>query len=163
MKRLPAILSVCLILFFVDINQALGQYYGPSRKVPQNIQTLYFEMFGNGVFFSLNYDIVFKNHSGTRFGAGFDFSAVPDNNSWFNSDPNYEPFKSVTIVLMENYYAGNGRTRLELGGGIVLGEVGSDITTSKKISRTHFHDRPAYSAVRGKTLLFQNSVYPHYC
>ena len=135
MRRCSTILFLLFAAFFLKTNQALGQYYGPPRKRPENVQTIYFELFGNGIFFSLNYDIVFKNHLGTRFGAGFDFSGIPDNNSWFTSNSNYEPFKSVTIVLMENYFVGNERTRLELGMGGVLGHVGSDITTSKQIAR----------------------------
>lgn len=135
MRRCAATLPICFILLFIGVNQVFGQYYQPPRKLHKNIQTVYFELFGNGIFFSLNYDVVFKSHLGTRFGAGFDFSGIPDNNSWFTSDPNYEPFKSVSVVIMENYYVGNGRTRLELGLGGVLGHVGSDITTSKDIAR----------------------------
>lgn len=134
MRRCTLILSLCVILIVIDSHQVRGQYYQPPRRIKENVQTVYFELFGNGIFFSLNYDVVFKSHLGTRFGAGFDLTGIPNNSSLFTSDPNYVPFKSVSIVIMENYYVGNGRTRLELGMGGVFGHVSTDIATSKYIA-----------------------------
>jgi len=92
-------------------------------------------MFGNGIFFSLNYDIVTKSHFGTRVGAGFDFLSflTGDPSNTNNSNNDNQHFKSWTLLLMENYYVGNKWLRLELGAGGVVGRLyNSDFTGKHK-------------------------------
>lgn len=137
MRRFAAILSLCVVLLAISIHPAWGQYYNnPPSKTKGNVQSLYFELFGNGIFFSLNYDIIFKNHFGTRAGAGFDFFPYlyTDPNNMNNSNDNNRQFKSWTLLLMENYYVGNGWLRLELGAGGVVGHLySSDFTGTHKV------------------------------
>lgn len=136
MRRLATVVSLFFIFTVLGAPRAFGQFYRPPQKRKKNVQSIYFEFFGNGIFFSLNYDIVHKNHFGTRVGAGFDvfllFTTKPDEVT--NSDNNNRPFKSWTVLAMENYYAGNGWLRLELGMGGVVGHLyTSDFTSKHKV------------------------------
>lgn len=136
MRRQAAILSLFFVFAAFGTNQVFGQYHGPSRKVKKNVQSIYFELFGNGIFFSLNYDIVHKNHFGTRIGAGFDFISLftTNPNEVNNSNNNNRPFKSWTVLAMENYYVGAGWLRLELGMGGVVGHLyANDFTGKPKV------------------------------
>ncbi len=136
MRRCIITLSLFVSLILIDSNRVWAQYYQPPRRLKENIQTVYFELFGNGIFFSLNYDIVTKSHFGTRVGAGFDFfnylSADPNNIN--NSNDDNQHFKSWTLLLMENYYVGSRWLRLELGAGAVVGRLyNNDFTGKHKV------------------------------
>ena len=134
MRRCSTVI-LFLLLVIIGTNQAFGQPYRKPYRKAHNVQSIYFEMFGNGIFFSLNYDIVTKSHFGTRVGAGFDFLSflTGDPSNTNNSNNDNQHFKSWTLLLMENYYVGNKWLRLELGAGGVVGRLyNSDFTGKHK-------------------------------
>ncbi len=100
---------------------ARAQFDFPLKRPHQPTQSTYVELFGNGMAYSLNYDVIFKNNLGFRIG-GSAFASLNDQN--YNS--NDEWTKYFTILFMGNYYVGHGRSRLQLGAGYVFGDMGKD-------------------------------------
>lgn len=92
--------------------------YMPHDNVSIPDQSIYFEAGGNGIIFSMNYDLRFENNFGFRVGV----SAFPQRST--NTDRNdfsENPF--LFSVIMGNYFIGTETSSLELGAGIVIGEI----------------------------------------
>jgi len=87
-------------LFFILCNSIL---FSQTEK-PNSI---YLELGGNCVFYSINYDRLFSNHIGARVGANF-FLLPIDKTTAFG----------YFVVMQIIYLIGNGNSRLELGGGV---------------------------------------------
>jgi len=100
-----------------------AQYYHPVPKEGIPIQTVYAELLGNSIIYSLNYDVVWKNNLGFRIG-GSVYGSRDDNhqNTTYNEWQQY-----FTILVTGNYYVGKGANRLELGMGFVGGELDKSI------------------------------------
>jgi len=87
-------------------------------------QSLYLEGGGNGIYFSLNYDLKASNNFGFRFG----ISGIP---AWPQTSHTQRE-RNLNIlgespyffsVLMGNYFIERERKYLELGAGLLLGEI----------------------------------------
>ena len=100
-KRMLTAASVTLIL---------------SSGFAQN-NTIYLELLGNGLLYSLNYDRMVTDNISVRAGyGGLTVTSTPD-------DPTTgytEDIKITMIPVLANYLRGEGKHKLEIGGGIVL-------------------------------------------
>lgn len=90
-------------------------------------QSIYLEGGGNAILASLNYDILFENNFGIRMG----ISGQPSsrNNTHPNRRTSYDRLRDTPFfffVLMGNYFIGEGSNKLELGAGLLLGEIEDD-------------------------------------
>ena len=133
MRHSATILLLFLVLSILGTSKAFGQYHRPYQKPGKNVQSLYLELFGNGIFYSFNYDFITKSHFGTRFGVGYDFLTYFSNDPINRNNSNNPRSQSWTLLAMENYYLGNGWLRLELGMGGVVGHIGSDLAGKLKV------------------------------
>jgi hypothetical protein len=102
-KRMLTAASVTLIL---------------SSGFAQN-NTIYLELLGNGLVYSLNYDRMVTDNISVR--AGYGGLTISER----SSDPSgfgiiTEEIKITMIPVLANYLRGEGKHKLEIGGGIVL-------------------------------------------
>ena len=96
-----------------------------SCSFAQN-NTIYLELLGNGLLYSLNYDRMVTDKISVRAGYGgltvsqfvTDENAAPGTFSITNED-----VKITMIPLIVNYLRGGGNHKLEIGGGVVLVSV----------------------------------------
>ena len=80
--------------------------------------SIFIELLGNGLFYSLNYDHKFFNHFSARLGGMY----AP----W--SDRDSDQSASLLLVpLMANYLVGNGSSRLEIGAGLTFGRASANL------------------------------------
>lgn len=85
-------------------------------------QSIYLEVGGNGITYSMNYDLRFENNYGLRLG----ISGYPPTDSDRIENRSYQDFRDnqfLFAVIMGNYFIGNETNSLELGAGVVLGNV----------------------------------------
>jgi len=79
--------------------------------------TIYFELLGNGLVYSLNYDRMVTDNISVRAGYG----GLTVSNSTVSSGVIVtEDIKITLIPVLANYLRGEGNHKLEIGGGIVL-------------------------------------------
>ena len=103
-KRMLTAASVTLIL---------------SSGFAQN-NTIYLELLGNGLLYSLNYDRMVTDNISVRAGYG----GLTVSNSTVSSGVIVtEDIKITLIPVLANYLRGEGNHKLEMGGGIVLVSV----------------------------------------
>ena len=82
--------------------------------------TIYFELLGNGLAYSLNYDRMVTDKISVRAGYG----GLTVSNSTVSSGVIVtEDIKITLIPVLANYLRGEGNHKLEMGGGIVLVSV----------------------------------------
>ena len=94
--------------------------FAQSPSAPNSV---YFELLGNGLMYSLNYDRMFSESFGGRAGIGY-FS--PENEA------------VITFPIMLNYLYGSGNSKLELGGGITVISQSENISFQFKSSNKEF-------------------------
>jgi hypothetical protein len=76
--------------------------------------SIFFEGYGNGILYSINYDRLITNSFGARIGySKFDLG---------------NEFSFTTIPVLLNYFVGEQNSRLELGAGIVHVSVSGNFT-----------------------------------
>lgn len=116
--------TICFCSLLLVVSSPLYaqmHYYPHSNKKPP-IQTLYVELAGNGILYSVNYDVIFKDNVGFRLGGsvyGFPINSYDNNNQY-----RYHSWqKDFTVLFMGNYYLGHGASRLQLGLGYLYGEL----------------------------------------
>ncbi|HMN17669.1 MAG TPA: hypothetical protein PKD03_08635 [Ignavibacteriaceae bacterium] len=128
------IICICFSLFF---NYSL---YGQNQKVPTNAtiksNSLYFEAFGNGIVYSINYEHLFTDNLGGRIG----FMYSPSLDIIFTSTKSF-----LTVPVILNYFIGENH-KLELGGGIVYVSVA-------EVGFLGFNDNRGGSAVIGTAVV----------
>ncbi|MEM8488309.1 MAG: hypothetical protein AAF564_22360 [Bacteroidota bacterium] len=103
--HLPS-LFICLIaaLFFVLPTHAQDGAPPPPKN------SLYLELGGNALAYSINYDRIIGDDFSVRAGIGF-----------FSTDLDEGGSSSIAgIPVMANYLLGSGNSRLELGAGILI-------------------------------------------
>lgn len=91
--------------------------------------SIFVELLGNGILYSLNYDHKFFDHASARIGGMF--LSYPKN------DVNNDNGRTILVLvpIMVNYLVGNGNSRLEVGGGILAGGTnGSAQIENERIS-----------------------------
>ena len=90
-----------------------------SSGFAQN-NTIYLELLGNGLLYSLNYDRMVTDNISVRAGYG----GLTVSNSTVSSGVIVtEDIKITLIPVLANYLRGEGNHKLEMGGGIVLVSV----------------------------------------
>ena len=89
---------------------------GTSLQAQAN--TIYFELFGNGLVYSINYDRIVANNISVRAGyGGLSISNLTTNDTGL---PLTEDIKITMIPILGNYLMGGGNHKLEIGGGVVM-------------------------------------------
>jgi len=110
----------CLAFLLLVLQTPLKAQYGYPLRKPAKVpfQSTYIEFLGNGILYSINYDVIFRNNLGFRLG-GSVYGTLDD-----NQRHTYNEFQRYfTILFMGNYYVGHKSNRLELGLGFVEGEI----------------------------------------
>ena len=88
----------------------------PSSDFARN--SIFIELLGNGVAYSLNYDHKLFNHLSARLGGMY----AP----WNDKDAN-QSASLILVPLMANYLVGNGSSRLEIGAGLTFGHASGNL------------------------------------
>lgn len=96
----------------------------PDRSLP--VSSIYGELLGNGYSFSLNYDYIHRSNAGIRVGITpiFLFSNT-DSRDPSNYDDTYS--QSFQLLVMGNYFIGQGSHKIEIGGGFVFGFTDNNV------------------------------------
>jgi len=89
-----------------------------TAEIPQ--QSAYLELGGNGLFYSLNYDVLFQRSWGFRLGGAVYPPAFDNPNRNKQADEGSLAFLGI---VMGQYMLGQTAHKLELGGGILFGTI----------------------------------------
>jgi len=118
-----ALLAALMFFCFLNPHTLYAQLpYLPQKNVSVPDQSIYLEVGGNGITYSMNYDLRFENNYGIRLG----ISGYPPTDSDRIENRSYQDFRDnqfLFAVIMGNYFIGNETSSLELGAGVVLGDV----------------------------------------
>jgi len=118
MFRRILLMSV-LTLLTATVCQAQRPMNPPPSSGDIPMQSVYLEFAGNGIIYSLNYDILFSNDWGLRLGTSY-YPLEDDNGQY--TDVGEDAF----IGLVMGYRSvGENAHKLEIGGGIVFGTLGN--------------------------------------
>ena len=101
------------------MNCAQAQESNFSNDFARN--SIFVELLGNGVLYSLNYDHKFFDHASARIG----FSYIPLSGG-SSSNPD-DRVQVLLVPILVNYLVGNGNSRLELGAGPLLAGVSANV------------------------------------
>lgn len=124
LKRLFLLYALFISVLILP-GSAISQIpYTPQTNFNVPDQSIYFEAGGNGILFSMNYDLRFENNFGFRLG----ISGVPafSTNDRNRNNRNWDDFRDTPFifsVIMGNYFVGEGTSSLEVGAGVVIGQV----------------------------------------
>lgn len=113
--RFGFILSLLLSLTFVPLVHAQEDVIGPTEFARNSI---FVELGGNGILYSLNYDRKFANHVSGRIGGMF--ATLKDENT-------DERIGLLLLPTMVNYLIGSGSSRIELGLGPLWGYANGEL------------------------------------
>ena len=105
---------------WVSIPEVLAQEALPRRGNDFARNSIFLELAGNGVLYSLNYDHKFFDHASARIGGMY--LSLPAEDDLGNDGR----ISVLLVPIMVNYLVGNGNSRLELGAGALVGAVNSD-------------------------------------
>lgn len=111
-----------LFLFILLGIPAISEAQLPERPVTTNIpqQSVYIELGGNGLIYSLNYDVLFQSNWGFRLGGAFFPSDFMDEDKLFTQKENSTAFMGIVM----GYRAlGSGSNKMEIGSGILFGTI----------------------------------------
>lgn len=106
------------ILFFLAASSSLHAQEDVIGPLEFARNSIFIELGGNGILYSLNYDRKFTDHVSGRIG-GMGFAVRDDDTD-----------KRVGVLLfptMVNYLLGNGSSRLELGAGLLWGFAAGEV------------------------------------
>lgn len=121
--------SILIFVWGVFPNTLFAQLpYVPQTNSSVPDQSIYFEAGGNGILYSMNYDLRFENNFGFRLGiSGVPVGITNDRNQ--NEDSNWYNFRNTPFlfsVIMGNYFIGTETSSFELGAGIVIGDINDE-------------------------------------
>lgn len=128
-----------------------------SEPAPVSRNAVYFELLGNGGLFSFNFERMLTENLGLRVG----YASWESPLLWQGGSP---PDRYVTLPVTVSYLLGRGQRKLELGGGITLGQ-GSldrnadrrDVTSRSLTAIVGYRSHPP-----GRGYLFRVGVTPFY-
>lgn len=91
-----------------------------THEIPR--QSIYMELGGNGLIYSLNYDVLFENGYGIRLGGTYLFKA---DRSGGIAGPYTRIYDSKALLglVMGHKMIGNGSSKAELGAGFLFGTI----------------------------------------
>jgi hypothetical protein len=114
----------------------LGFFYPYENFAQTNAanNSLYLELLGNGVAYSVNYDRMIYEKVGGRIGLSY----IPEHETFFDKVGN-----TFIIPALINYFIGKGGSKLELGAGIIY------IAGDKNTHYIGFFSPKHNSAIRG--------------
>jgi hypothetical protein len=102
-KFIRMLLTAVLLLILIPSITSYAQ-----KETARN--SIYLELLGNGVFYSINYDREFNDYLGMRVGLSY----LPGVSTAFSTTEDI-----IMIPVMINTFIGNGNSKFELGAGIV--------------------------------------------
>ena len=105
---------------YLTTTHALAQEALPQRSSSKDFarNSIYLEILGNGLLYSLNYDHKIFDHLSARIGGMY---------LGVNESTSDSRVSLLLVPVMANYLVGSGSSRLEIGAGLTLGSVGGDI------------------------------------
>lgn len=95
-----------------------------NPRAEEAANTIHFELLGNGILYSINYDRLINHNFSAR--VGYMYLSAEATSSDPN-DPTKVTFSMSLIPVTASYLMGPGNHRLELGGGPVIAFVSADI------------------------------------
>ena len=110
MPKITSLAALALVL-------ALG-LPEPSHAQNYSQNSVYLELGGNGLLYSVNYDRRFTDHFSGRAG----FMIIGGQ----SEQPTDDQVSIAILPVMANYLVGSGSHRLELGAGLLFGMGGAD-------------------------------------
>ena len=119
MRLIKYLIPGLSIIFCFSLITTAQTVYTPVPKDQVPRITGYLEILGNSGFYTINSDITFPNSTGFRLGV-MPYPFLEDERLITDE------INNVLVVLMPYHLFGNGANRLEVGGGLLLGEVESD-------------------------------------
>lgn len=108
-----SVLGACLLTSEASAQETLSK---DSDSFARN--SIFLELGGNALFYSLNYDHKFFNHLSARVGGMY--LGVGER----GTDANVS---LLLVPVMVNYLVGSGSSRLEIGAGITVGQAGGNL------------------------------------
>lgn len=116
-KAIIATVAVLSVNGLITTSRAQLPQRPPSGEIPR--QSVYMELGGNAVVYSLNYDVIFHNNWGFRLGGSYYPAVVTDNVS-FNSSVGSDAFLGLAMGL---HLFGTSPNYLETGAGLLFGTI----------------------------------------
>lgn len=114
---------ISIVIFWCLAHALYSQpFEKPSTyEIPQ--QSIYLELGGNGIIYSLNYDVLFKNGYGIRLGGSYLYERM----GWVNSNDRgtFSHLESNALlgVVMGQKMFGKTASKFELGAGLLFGTI----------------------------------------
>lgn len=108
-----------LLLFVAVVFLASSGMPEQAKAQRYSQHSVYIELLGNGLLYSVNYDRKFTNHISGR--AGFMIFGGE------SEEPTDDQIGIAIIPVMANYLVGSGSHRLELGAGPLFGVAGGEL------------------------------------
>ena len=110
-------LLLCLLLLTEWAQAQLPSRPNPSTDIPQ--QSVYLELGGNGIYYSLNYDVLFSSGWGFRLGGGY----YPPFLSERDYISNVDDTNAFLGLVMGQRSFGVKAHKLEVGAGLLFGTI----------------------------------------
>jgi hypothetical protein len=118
------VITVCLLISMSDAN---------SQDIKLSKNSLYFELLGNGGFYSINYERQVSSKLYGRIG----FSTLQTTNTQYFGGEETKT-RTTTFPVLMTYLSGNGKNHLEIAGGMLFGLVTETNVSSAIIDLTAF-------------------------
>jgi hypothetical protein len=132
MNKMKKIISN-YILFIILITWIIYPHKNLAQTEISN-NSIYLELLGNGVAYSINYDRMISEYVGARIGLSY----IPEHETFFDKVGD-----TFIVPALINYFVGKGSSKLELGAGIIY--IGGD----KNTHYIGFFSPKRNSAIRG--------------
>lgn len=118
-KRISRAIILTLGLALGTVITGRGQLPEPPSKAEIPQQSVYVELGGNGLYYSLNYDVLFQSNWGFRLGG----SVYPPVFSDQNHNQIDEGSTAFLGLIMAHRTLGETAHKLEVGGGVLFGTI----------------------------------------
>ncbi|WP_138429632.1 hypothetical protein [Fodinibius saliphilus] len=122
MSIFKRIILFILIVLTVSITSVQAQLFERPTEVPIPQQSVYLELGGNALVYSLNYDVLFQSGWGFRLGGGYALSQT----DFIPYQKPYSTSNEFLGVAMGLRSIGNNNHKLELGAGILIGTLSGE-------------------------------------
>jgi len=138
--------SLILTIFFISLFNGCF-----SQDLPITKNAFYFELFGNGGFYSINYERNIHRNLYCRIGfATFHTFDIFDRS---------KPGRIFTVPLIVSYLSGHKKHHFEIGGGLLLGKINDGLESGSICDFTGFLGY-RYQSLLNKGLLIRIGLAP---